>query len=80
MRRYLRKPRDKTAREFAACISELNQYLKQFPPFENNQELDEVEIINILKFGIPHTWQNNMVLQGFDPIESTLVELVDFCE
>ena len=80
MRRYLRKPRDMTTREFAARISEMNQYLKQFPPFEDNQELDEDEIIDILEFGIPHSWQNNMVLQGFDPMESTLAELVDFCE
>ncbi len=80
MRRYLRKPRDMTTREFAACISEMNQYLKQFPPFEDNQELDEDEIIDILEFGIPHLWQNNMVLQGFDPMESTLAELVDFCK
>jgi hypothetical protein len=80
MRRYLRKPRDMTTREFAARVSELNQYLKQFPPFEYNQELDEDEIIDILEFGIPHSWQNYMVLQGFDPMESTLAELVDFCE
>ena len=45
----------------AACISELNQYLKQFLLFEDNQELDEDEIIDILEFGIPHLWQNNMI-------------------
>jgi hypothetical protein len=58
----------------------LSQYLKQVPLFKHNQELDEDGIINILKFGIPHLWQNNMVLQVFDPMESTLAELVDFCE
>ncbi len=36
MRRYFRKPKDMTTREFAARLSELNQYLKQFPPFEDN--------------------------------------------
>lgn len=80
MRRYMRKPKDMTTREFAARISELNQYLKQFPPFEDNQEIDEEEIIDIIEFGIPHSWQKHMVLQGFDPLENTLAELVAFCE
>ena len=69
-----------TTREFAARISELNQYLKQFPPFEDNQELDEDEIIDIVEHAIPHSWQENIVLQGYDPDDSTLTDLVDFCE
>ena len=80
MRRHLRKPRDMKTREFAARISELNQYLKEFPPFEDNQELDEDEIIDIVEHAIPHSWQDNIVLQGYDPDESTLADLVDFCE
>lgn len=80
MRRYLRKPKEMSTREFAARISELNQYLKQFPPFEDNQEIDDEEIIDIIEFGIPSSWQKNMVLQGFDPMESTLADLVAFCE
>ena len=80
MRRHLRKPRDMKTREFAARISELNQYLKQFPPFEDNQELDDDEIIDIIEHAIPRSWQDNIVLQGYDPDDSTLADLVDFCE
>jgi hypothetical protein len=80
MRRYLRKPKDMTTREFAARLSELNQYLKQFPPFEDNQEIDDEELIDIMEFGIPNSWQTNMVLQGFDPLDNTLADLVAFCK
>lgn len=80
MRRNLRKPRDMTTREFSARLSELNQYLKQFPPFEDNQELDEDEIIDIVEHAIPRSWQDNIVLQGYDPEDSSLADLVDFCE
>jgi hypothetical protein len=80
MRCYLKKPKDMSTREFAARISELNQYLKQFPPFEANQDIDDEEIIDIIEFGIPNSWQRNMVLQGFDPMDSTLADLVAFCK
>ena len=70
-----------TTREFAACISELNQQLKQFLTFEDNQDRDEDEIIDILQFGIPQSWQNKLVPKRSNPMESTLAELVvDFCE
>ena len=80
MRRYLRKPKYMKTRDFVARLSELNEYLKQFPPFEDNQEIDDEEIIDIIEFGIPGLWQKSMVLQGFDPMENTLADLVAFCE
>ena len=80
MRRYLRKPRDMPTREFVARISEMNEYLKQFPPFEDNQAIDDEEIIDIVEFGIPSSWQKSMVLQGFDPMENSLADLVAFCK
>ena len=33
-----------------------------------------------LEFHTGGNWQYNMVVQEFDPMESTLVELVEFCE
>jgi hypothetical protein len=80
MRRYMRKPREMTTRAFAARVAELNTYLEEFPPFEANQELDDPEIMDILENGVPGTWSKNMVLQGFDPVESTITEFVAFCE
>jgi hypothetical protein len=80
MRRYMRKPRAMTTREFAARVNEMNEYLKQFPPFDEDQELTEEEILDILEFAIPNGWQKNMVLQGFDPVIHTPSEFVAFCE
>jgi hypothetical protein len=80
MRRYMRKPRDMSTRLFVARIAEMNAYLQEFPPFEDNQELDEQEIVDILEFGVPNSWQKNMVLQGFDPMIHAVTDFVEFCE
>jgi hypothetical protein len=64
MRRYMRMPREMTTRSFAAQVAELNAYLEQFPPFEDNQELDNTKIMDILENGVPNTWSKkwfNMV-------------------
>lgn len=80
MRRYMRKPRNLTTREFSVRVSELNSYLKSFPPFGNGQELSEEEILDLMEFAVPNAWQKNMVLQGFDPVIHTPSEFVAFCE
>ena len=80
MRRYMRKQVGMSTREFAARLAELNAYLADFPPFENDQGLAQDEIIDILEFGVPNAWQRNMVLQGFDPMLHTPSEFVEFCE
>jgi hypothetical protein len=80
MHRYMRKPRDMSTREFAARVTELNAYLKEFPPFQSDQQLDDPEIMDILEFGVPNSWQKNMVMQGFDPMIHTTAEFVCFCE
>ena len=80
MRRHMRKTREFTTREFAARLAELNAYLAEFPPFEDDQGLAQDEIVDILNFGVPNTWQKNMVIQGFDPTLHTPSEFVEFCE
>ena len=80
MRRYLRKPRDTTIRKFNSRLQELNAYLEQFPLFGNNQKLDDDDLLEVLEFSIPNKWQSQMVLQGFNPSERTITELVEFCE
>ena len=80
MRRFLRKPREWKTREFAARLVEINELLKQFPPFRDDQQLDTDELLEILEFAVPATWQKAMVLQGFDPLEHTVEEFVEFCE
>lgn len=80
MRTAMRKPVDMTTRVYAARINEINSYLSDFPPFEDNQQLAVDEINLILEFGVPKSWQKNMVLQGFEPMIHTPNEIVEFCE
>jgi hypothetical protein len=80
MRRHMRKPREMTTREFAARLTELNDYLNEFPPFGQDQILEPDELIDILEFGVPNSWQRNMVMHGFDPMNHTPTEFVEFCE
>jgi hypothetical protein len=83
MRRHMRKPYDMPMRIYRNRVVELNNYLASFPgSFNAEQKLEEEEIIDILEFGIPKTWQDQMVLQGFDPTEDgrTSQDLVEFCE
>jgi len=42
--------------------------------------LSQDEIIDVIQNGIPRSWMREMDKQGFDPIEKTLAEVVDFCE
>jgi hypothetical protein len=80
---HMRKPWDMTMRIYRNRVVELNNYLAHFPgSFNVEQKLEEEEIINILEFGVPLKWQDQMVLQGFDPTEDgrTSQDLVEFCE
>ena len=81
MRRYMRKPAKTSTREFSARLQELNAYLKEFPPFGgDDQMLAEDDLAEILEFGIPNSWQKAMVLQGFNTIERSVTDIVEFCE
>ena len=80
MRRFLRKPREMNIREFMARLTEINGYLKQFPPEEANQELPADELMDIAEYAVPATWQRQMMVQGFDAIVHTPGDFVEFCE
>ena len=83
MRRYLRKPKDVSARDHVARIVELNSYFDDFPPEENGdlvERLEDDEILDNLDFGNPHSWQKQMILQNFDPVTNSLDDFVSFCK
>ena len=80
MRRFLRKPRDMKTRHFMGRLTEMNEYLKEFPDFEENQKLPIEELMDVAENGIPASWKKIMILQGFDPMESSPTEFVEFCE
>ena len=48
----------------------MNDQLESYPGTGDNQDgtkLPEDEILDLLEFGIPNTWQKAMLLQDFDP-------------
>lgn len=80
MRRFMKKPRDLTMRQFATRTRELNGFLAQFPPFQKGQSLPEDEMIDIFEAAIPPKWQKAMLRANWDPAEHALQEFVEFCE
>lgn len=80
MRRYMRKPKETKIREYLARVVELNSYLPLFPGGDDNAKLSDDELCDILEFATPASWQRQMTLQAFDPLEHTPQEVVEFCE
>ena len=80
MQRFLRKPRDTPIKDFIARVVEMNEYLKLFPPFGQDQALLNDELLDLAEFATPSSWQRLMVVQGFNPMEHSLQEFVEFCQ
>ena len=84
LRRFVRKPATLKTREFVARLIEINSYLPEFPPTTTGgadpASLPDDELLDILEFGMPSSWQKQMVLQDFDPLQHTIKEFTEFCE
>lgn len=82
LRRYCRKPADMKFREYVSNLNRINREEIPFlPPFDPNQYLPDDEMVDIIMFGIPASWKNEMERQGFNPFETIdLLSLGDFCE
>jgi hypothetical protein len=83
LRRFVRKPIGMTSRMFVARVQELNNYLPFFPeqvPGEPIQKLDDDEIIDLMEFGVPRSWQKKMEEHSFDSTNTTIGEFLAFCE
>lgn len=81
LRRNTRKPNDMKVREYLRNLRRINSdELPSLPPFHPEQALSDDELLDILLFGTPKSWQTEMERQGFDPMLHTLNEVVDFME
>ena len=81
MRRECRKPYEMKAREYANHLVRINtEEIPFIPPAAANQELSNDELIDILLFGTPKSWQREMDRQGFDPLDNTIQAVVAFME
>jgi len=86
VKRYLRcearKPIDMGVKQYITHIYRINtEEIARCPPaFNSTQCLTPDEIIDILLFGTPKSWQRKMDRQGFDPLAKTVTEVVEFME
>ncbi len=60
----------------------MNTYLRLFPGdgTEQEKQLDNDELIDIAEYAVPTAWQKKMVEFGFEPMDHTLAEFMEFCE
>ena len=81
MRRDMRKPKDMKVRNYYQNLMRMNtEELPNLPPFHANQSITNDKMTDIILFGTPKSWQNEMDRQGFNPMDKALHEVVDFME
>jgi len=82
LRREARKPVDMGVREHLMHILRINsQEIPRLPPhFNATQMLSDDEIVDILLFGTPKSWQQEMGHQGLDPLASAPHDAAAFIE
>ena len=83
MNRMLRKPKDWTIRQFMTRLTELNDYLTEFPnPSETvtATKFSDHELTDIATNSIPNSWIKAMTYHDFDPLIHTPTEFTSFCE
>jgi len=77
---FLCKPHDMKAREFVSRVCEINKLLTKFPLTDEEAKLPRYELLDLMEFGIPSSWQKAMILQDFDPANHTIAEFIGFCK
>jgi hypothetical protein len=83
MRRKMRKPVDMPIRKYVGHLPSINdEELPHLPPYNPMQILSEDEMMDIVMFGIPKSWEKQMNIQNFDPFHAgtTMLQVVEFCE
>jgi hypothetical protein len=77
---HLRKPVEMKLRDYMERIQTLNNYLKEFPPFSAGQEIPDDALVDICYHGLPKSWKEFLLLQGFDEQEGSIATLLDMAE
>ena len=81
LRRDCRKPVDMKVRAYLQHILRINMELvPNLSPFDPDQALGADELVDILLFGTPKSWQKEMERQGFDPIANSANRVIEFME
>ena len=83
LRRSSRKPADMSVSEYFTAIQRINnEEIPHLPPGRNDQQLSsDEEVLEIIHFGLPNSWKNEMARQGFDPLTTmNMASLLEFCQ
>ena len=68
-------------RTFFQHVNHINQEeIPLLPPFKMENRIKDEEFIDILLYATPRSWEREMDRQGFDPMESSINDVVDFME
>ena len=81
IRRECRKPAGMKVRTYFNHLMRINvDELDRLPPFEDDQKFSQDELLDIILFGTPKSWQKEMEKQGFDPMDHKLNQVIDKME
>ena len=71
MQRFLKKPLEMKVKDFVE---------RAVSPTVPAAKIVDNKILDLMESATPISCQRHMVLQGFDPMDGTIAELVNFCE
>ena len=80
MRRFIRKPKEVKIKDYVARMQQINEYLVQFPPGNEDQKLPDDELLDILEFAIPNSWTKEFTKIGFDAADHSIKDFIKHCE
>ena len=81
LRRECRKPADMSVRMYYQHLTRIQlEEIPYLPPFGRRQHLGSDEMMDIILYGTPKSWQCEMDRQGYDPLTHTTVQVIAFME
>ena len=82
MKHEMKKPYDLGFKRYISMLLKINLLeLPELPPFAGKtQSLTKADLVEIITYGVPKKWQQQLKLQGFDTSKKTFKELVKFME
>ena len=77
----MEKNRKLTTKQFVGLVSDHNSIMAQMPSlFDNNQQSDESEIMDLPANKAPRTHNDMLILQGFNPKTGDLATFIEQCK
>ena len=80
MQRLMRKPAELSTRNTAAAITKINNSLPLFPLGTAESKFSEAQVVSLLEWSLPKSWQAAFNLKGYVPATDTKERLIKECE